>query len=196
MREWELKAVVGDLYALRQKVMGAGAQLTFLGRLEDRRYDMPDRSLEEKGNVLRLRVYRTQSYASASLDWKGPTEVVDGFKVRDELTTSVGDPVTLARMLENVGYSVVQEIDREIAQYDFNGTIIRFEVYPQMDNLVEVEGDPEGINEAIALLEMDRQEFTADALPEFMSRFEDRTGLKAAVSDKEFRKLAGSQKGD
>ena len=189
MREWELKAVVDDLYARRQKVIEAGGQLTFLGRLEDKRYDTPDGSLKEKGNVLRLRVYRTQSYASASIDWKGPSEVIDGFKVRDELTTSIGDAAILSTMLENVGYGVTHEIDREIAQYDFNGTIIRFEVYPQMDTLVEVEGDPEGINEAIALLGIDRKEFTADALPEFASRFEERTGLKAAVSDKELKNL-------
>jgi adenylate cyclase class IV len=189
MREYELKAVVDDLLERRQRLVSADARLTFMGRLEDLRYDTPDHSLAKKDLVLRLRVYRNNTYASASLDWKGATEIVDGFKVRDELTTSVGDPKVISQILTSMGYVVTHEITRDIIQYDLDGTIIRFERYPQMDVLVEVEGDPEGIESAISVIGLPRDAFTTDSLPTFVQAFEARTGLKAALNDREFSEL-------
>jgi hypothetical protein len=77
------------------------------------------------------------------------------------------------------------EIDRDIAQYELGAATIRFETYPRMDVLVEVEGEPDAIEKAIEALGMLRGEFTSERLPSFVSRFEKRTGVKAAVSDKE-----------
>lgn len=182
MRECEVRAVVDDLAACRQRVVAAGAQTVFVGRLEDRRYDTGDGALSKQDVALRIRTYRNASYASGSLDWKGPTSVEDGFKIREELTTSVGDPETLANMLKNVGYGITREIDRDILQYDLNGTMIRFEQYPRMDTLVEVEGDPEGIEAAIAVIGIPRDRFTADALSVFIKAYEARTGTRAATS--------------
>jgi len=45
MREVELKGVVGDAPALRQRLLDAGAREVFAGALSDRRYDMPAREL-------------------------------------------------------------------------------------------------------------------------------------------------------
>lgn len=182
MREWELKAVVDDLLIRREKLVQGGGSLTFAGSLEDARYDDAGGSLAKADTVLRVRTYRNQGYASCSLDWKGPSSVVDGIKVRDEVTTTVGEAESLRQTLQNLGYSVSHQIDREILQYDLNGTMVRFETYPRMDVLVEVEGDPEGIEEAIKVLEMPREAFTAESLPAFAKRFEEHTGLKAALS--------------
>jgi hypothetical protein len=52
-----------------------------------------------------------------------------------------------------------------------------------MDDLVEVEGTPAGIENAVAVLGMPRPEFTAERLPRFVRRYEERTGLRAAISD-------------
>jgi hypothetical protein len=77
------------------------------------------------------------------------------------------------------------EIDREIAQYELGSAMIRFETYPRMDVLVEVEGTPEAIEQAIEALGMARGEFTSERLPTFVSRFEKRTGVRAAICDRE-----------
>jgi len=74
-------------------------------------------------------------------------------------------------------------IDREIVQYDLQGTMIRFERYPRMDDLVEVEGEPEEIERAIAILGLPRAGFNTDRLPDFVMRFEQRTGERALISD-------------
>lgn len=184
MREVELKAVVPDLDASRAALVAAGAVRTYAGRLEDRRYDTPARGLAGRDHVLRLRVYRGAP-VRATLDWKGPTGYADGYKVREELTTPLGDPEALAAMLERIGCVVTREIDREIEQYDLGGTTVRFERYPRMDVLVEVEGAPAGIERAIAALGLPRASFTTERLPDFVRRYEARTGTRAAICDRE-----------
>ena len=144
--------------------------------------------LLELDQVLRLRVYESKTGKRGYLDWKGPTQYEDGYKVRDEISTAVADPDVMDAILENLGFSVVLEVERHISQYKLGGATARFEVYPRMDTLVEVEGPPEAIESAISAIGLDRAGFTSERLSEFMVRFESRTGEKAALSDRE---LAG-----
>lgn len=187
MREVELKSVVRDLDAARAALQAAGAVCVYAGRLEDLRYDTPERTLALKDHVLRLRIYRADPVRSG-LDWKGPTTYVDGYKVREEYSVPLGDPSELAILLERLGYVVTREIDREIEQYTLEGAVIRIERYPRMDVLVEVEGEPAAIEHAIAALGLPRDGFTAGRLPDFVMAFEARTGERAAICQRE---LAG-----
>ena len=183
MLEVELKSVVDDVERRRANVERAGATLAYAGRLEDRRWDTPDRALFAKDHVLRVRTYRNDAGARAELDWKGPTRRDGGYKLRHELETHVDDPDVLAAILSALGYEVSIAIDREIVQYDLAGTMIRFERYPRMDDLVEVEGEPEEIERAIGILGLPRDGFNTDRLPDFVRRFEERTGERALISD-------------
>lgn len=186
-REVELKSVVDDLARCRAAVEAAGGRLVFEGRLEDRRYDGADRRFATTDLVLRLRVYRTAQDVRAVLDWKGPTQLEDGYKVREEISTGVGDPEIMHRILVEMGYVVTREIDRTIAQYELDQATVRFESYPRMDDLVEVEGDPEHIERAIAVLGLPREGFTTDRLAAFGERFLHRTGELPATSFRELR---------
>ena len=183
MLEVELKSVVDDVPLRRASIEAVGAVLTFEGHLADRRYDTSDGSLLARDHLLRVRTYGGPSRQRVQLDWKGPTRREDGYKVREELEVSVDDSATLSAILERLGYRVTVAIDREIAQYDLNGAMVRFETYPRMDQLVEVEGSPESIEEAIAALGLPREGFTAEPLTEFVLRFQARTGASAALSD-------------
>jgi predicted adenylyl cyclase CyaB len=182
MLEIELKSIVDDIERRRGMVEAAGARLVFDGRLEDRRYDMGDGSLTARDHVLRVRVYRDATSTRAQLDWKGPTQREGGYKLREELEAKVQDADALVAILENLGYVVTIAIDREILQYDLEGAMIRFERYPRMDKLVEVEGTPGAIERAIAVIGLPRDGFTTDRLTEFAQRFEERTGTRAALS--------------
>lgn len=187
MREVELKGMLtgeDELAAARARLEEAGAELMYKGRLEDKRYDTADRALALRDHVLRLRVYRSDKVVT-SLDFKGPTTYVDGFKVRDEHSVGADDPVALAGILEAMGYVITREIDREIVQYRHAGAVIRFERYPRMDILVEVEGEPEAIERAILTLGMEREGFTTERLPDFVLKYESRTGERAAICDRE-----------
>ncbi len=182
MREVELKSVVEDVPAARRSIEKAGGILTFEGSLTDLRYGDPDGRLVAGDLVLRLRVYERDGEREGFLDWKGPTRYEEGYKVREELSTSVGDPETLARIIEKLGLTVIRRIDREIAQYRLGGAVIRFEHYPRMDDLVEVEGSPDDIEKGIGAAALPRDGFNTDRLPDFMARFEARTGLRALVA--------------
>ena len=182
MIEVELKSLVHDVEASRAAVERAGATLVFHGRLEDRRYDTGDRALTARDNVLRVRVYRDATSTKAQLDWKGPTKRENGYKLREELEAMVENADALVAILDRLGYEVTIAIDREISQYEYEGAMIRYERYPRMDALVEVEGTPEAIERAVAVTGLPREGFTSERLTEFARRFEARTGTRAALS--------------
>jgi predicted adenylyl cyclase CyaB len=186
MREVELKAVVDDLAERRRKVEDAGASLSFEGKLSDRRYDFSSGQLSARDEVLRIRCYRESQSTKTYLDWKGPTEFRDVYKVREEIAIPVEDFDALQQILLRLGLALVSEIDREIAQYELGGATIRFESYPRMDVLVEVEGEPATIEAAIEVLGLPRGTFSNQRLADFVAAFEHRTGVRAAVSDREF----------
>jgi adenylate cyclase class IV len=185
--EWELKAIVPDWDALLERLRSQGAVLEFDGRLEDRRYDTESLDLLARDHVLRLRAYRdlNGTVVRSSLDFKGATERRGGYKVREERSTSIDDPGTLAVILEQLGYQLTLAIDRVIVQLTLHGAVIRLERYPRMDDLVEVEGTPQAIEAAILATGISREAFTAASLATFMALFEERTGTAAAVSDAE-----------
>ena len=188
MRELELKGVVADERRARDRIEADGATLVFEGELLDRRYDMPTRPLTALDHVLRLRVERAHGRQRAVFAYKGPASLADGYKLREELGTGVEDPSTMHEILCAIGYAVTREIDREVAVYALHGAVVRFERYPRMDVLVEVEGDAPKIEQAIASLGIPRGAFTPDALAVFVREYERRTGARAAICRRE---LAG-----
>ena len=185
MREVELKAVAEDWSDLSNRLVDEGAVLEFVGRLEDSRYDTPDRQLAFRDEVLRIRVYRDDNHCRAELCWKGPTLLKNEYKVREEIQTSAADAAVLGDILVRLGYVVTREIHRQVAQYSLRDATVRLERFPRMDDLVEVEGEPEHIEDAIRTLRMPRDAFTPERLLSFVQRYESRTGLQAALSDGE-----------
>jgi len=181
-REIELKSVVVNEDECRRRIEAAGARLMFDGRLEDRRYDTPDHRLVTADELLRVRARSDDAGARATLEWKGPTRLENGYKVREELVANTTDAAELAAILERLGYAVIGEIDRHVVQYTLDQAVIRFERYPRMDVLVEVEGDPPAIERAIEALGMPRDGFSGDRLPAFIARFESRTRARAAIN--------------
>ena len=185
MREVELKAVLDSWRDRSVRLERAGATRVFSGRIEDRRYDTPEQSLAGRDIVLRMRIYRGPDGARAELEYKGATAYEDGYKVRDEVGSTVSDPEAVAHVLSGLGYTVTRAIDRDIEQWDVEGASVRFERYPRMDDLVEVEGEPDAIERAIAALGISRSAYTAERLTDFAMRYEARTGERAALSVEE-----------
>jgi adenylate cyclase class IV len=179
---------VPDFGALIRALHTAGAVTLLDGRLTDTRYDTPGGTLLAQDRVLRVRAFAGSPAPGASLDWKGPTATEGGYKVREEISTPVGDAVELARILEGLGYVLISEIERHISQFGCRGAVVRVERYPRMDTLVEVEGEPAAIEAAMAATGLPRAGFTAERLLDFVARFEARTGERAALNDRE---LAG-----
>jgi predicted adenylyl cyclase CyaB len=176
--ELELKGVVADTAAVIGRLRRAGAREVESGRMIDLRYDFPDGSLTMKDEVVRLRILEQRAGGvKATLDWKGPASVDAGYKRREELITAVDAPDVMREVLRRVGLRVTRTIERQIDQFDLDDTTVRFEHYQQMDDLVEVEGDPGGIERAITVMGLPRESFTSESLVAFTQRFTARTGL-------------------
>ncbi len=183
--EIELKAIVPDPAALRQALDDGGAMLRFHGMMRDRRLDRAG-ELAASDHVLRVRRWIDEEggHDVAEAGWKGPTSVNEaGYKQRQEIEFSVDDGTAALRMFEALGYTVIETIDRYVEVYDLEGTMVRMEWFPRMDVLVEIEGDPEGIEQAIAQLGLDRQTCVADSLATFVQRYGERTGEPAILAE-------------
>ena len=164
MREIELKAVVPDEGEVRARLARVDAMRVFAGTMRDRRYDTATHTLRARDEVLRLRVMRDAAGARAIIEYKSPTELRDGYKIRDESGSEVHDADALDAILRSLGYVVTREVDREVTVFAVAGATVRLERYPRMDLLVEVEGAPACIEAAIACLWMPRDAFTTDPL--------------------------------
>lgn len=181
-QELELKAVVPDPEALVRRLVDAGATLLFHGTMEDRRYDRGN-ELSARDEVLRTRLLIGESTQESVLGWKGPTRLSPGgYKLREELEYPIAGGAPADPLLLALGYSVIYSIHRAITIYRLGEATVRVEHYPRMDVLVEVEGVPEAIEQAIMVSGIPRDHFMADSLVEFVTRFEQRTGQRALVA--------------
>jgi len=157
--------------------------LEFQGDMLDRRLDRGGR-LADRDEVLRLRVFRPADGAPAYgvLAWKGPHSQRGRYRHRAEAEARVADPESVLAILERLGFAVSLRIDRRVEVYRLGQAVLRLEWYPDMDVLIEVEGEPAGIELAIAATGLAREGFVAESLPYFVAAFERRTGRAALLA--------------
>jgi len=181
--ELELKARVDDPDTVRKAILAAGAELVYRGAMIDRRFDRRGR-LERRDEVVRLRVYHPadKSPEWGVLAWKGPVQRRGEYRLREEWESRVDDPKAVLVILRHMGYKISVRIDRAIEQYRLGDATLRLERYPAMDVLLEVEGQPEAIERAVAATGLPRDAFLPESLPHFTEAYEERTGRVARVS--------------
>ncbi|MBA3894563.1 MAG: class IV adenylate cyclase [Gemmatimonadales bacterium] len=182
-RELELKAVVPDPAALRERLRAAGAVPGFAGRMTDLRYDRAG-ELAARDEVLRVRTLHHPEGLESILGWKGRTSrTPEGYKLREEIELPFARPAAdPARLLAALGFRPVHAVEREVEVYLLDGATARLEFYPRMDALLEVEGEPEAIERAIVASGIPRHTFTAEPLVEFVRRYESRSGQAAELA--------------
>ena len=181
--ELELKARVENPDAVRKAILAAGAELVYRGAMMDRRFDRRGR-LERRDEVVRLRVYHPadKSPEWGVLGWKGPVQRRGEYRLREEWESRVDDPKAVLVILRHMGYKISVRIDRAVEQYRLGEATLRLEWYPAMDVLLEVEGEPEAIERAVAATGLLREAFLPESLPYFTAAYEERTGRVARVS--------------
>ena len=186
--------MVADPVAVKARLEQAGAQPGFQGMMSDVRYDR-EGELLGRDEVLRLREYRHPGgRLETILGWKGPTRIsAEGYKTRPELEYEVkARTAPPADLLEVLGFRPIHTIDRYVEYYHLGTAALRLEWYPRMDVLIEIEGDAAGIEAALRVVGLPREEFTADALTAFAARFAARTGTLPVLAAAE---LAGAAPG-
>src|SRR6266851_3958797 len=181
--ELEVKARVEDPHRLRAALARAGAALEFQGDMLDRRFDR-EGGLATRDEVLRLRMFRPADGTPAYgvLGWKGPQARHPRYRRRAEAETRVADPEATVTILERLGFAASLRIDRRVEIYRLRDAVLRLEWYPAMDVLLEVEGEPDDIERAIAATGLARDRFLAESLPYFVAAYERRTGQAAVLA--------------
>ncbi len=147
-RETEVKLRVSDLGAVRESLRRTGARLLRERHLEDNLlFDDAEGTLREGGTVLRLR----RTPGTALLTFKGPRQLADGVKSREERETTVGDPGALETILRRLGYRPVFRYQKYRESWTCRGQQIELDETP-IGSFLEIEGDLEGIHAVAGLL--------------------------------------------
>lgn len=196
-QEYELKARLREpMDRFCRRLEDAGWSRCFTGRMIDLRFDTPDGRLAERDEVLRLRVYLPEDgedggdgkEARAVLGWKGPAARDEGFKRREEVETRIASAEAADGIVRRLGFSrVTDRIDRRIRLFVKEGVSARIEEYPEMDVLVELEGPPGEVRGRMADTGLSPEEWKPWPLPEFVRRYEERTGREARLHEADGR---------
>ena len=137
--EKELKFPCDDLSSLREKLQESEAERIAASALEDNLIFDRDGELRTSGRLLRLR----QDANGAHLTFKGPARYEDNVKIRVEEESRVDDAAVLHRILENLGYTVIQRYQKHREQWRLGGVIICLDHTP-IGDYVEFEGENAG----------------------------------------------------
>lgn len=146
--EIEVKFYVRDLRTLEERLRSYGAFLAQPRILEQNlRFDTHDRQLAKEFKVLRLR-----HDARAHLTFKGPSEYLDGTRVRKEVEFDFEDFRAAWRLLLELGYEVSMQYDKFRTVYDLQSAHISLDELPY-GNFLEIEGpDPASIHTISSML--------------------------------------------
>jgi adenylate cyclase class 2 len=184
-QELEVKFYLPDLPALRARLETAGAQLVQPRVHEiNLRFDTPSGDLTRSYRVLRLR-----QDTEARLTYKGPGELVDGVRSRQELEFTVSDFGTARHFLEALGYEVSVMYEKYRATYTLRGVLVTLDEMPY-GYFAEIEGpDGASIRKTAEVLGLDWERRILDSYIMLFDRLRERLGL--AFRDLSFENFEG-----
>ncbi len=150
--EIEVKFLVSDLSALRERLVSLGAKQD-QPRLYERnvRFDNPWDGLMMQGKLLRLR-----QDSSARITYKGSLvqAVESEVRIREELEMNVSDFDTAAAILERVGFVQRQVYEKYRETFEFAAVEVVLDEMPFGD-FIELEGEEADIRVAADALGLD-----------------------------------------
>lgn len=157
--EMELKYIDADHIRLRGLLESLSARP--MGRYfeENLVFDDAERSLKEKGILLRLRLKKGQAVLTVKRPPSG--EVDSRLKVFEELETPVHDYEVMWSILEALGFSVAFAYEKVREKWEMGGSFICLDTLPFGD-YVEIEGDGESVPRCAQLLELSSEKSTKE----------------------------------
>jgi adenylate cyclase, class 2 len=159
--ESEIKLRVADPEAARRALLGVGATLVRARHFEDNLLlDDGAGSLVVSGRALRVRRVGEQG----TLTFKGPRQVVDGIKSREEIEVSLPDPDALLRLLARIGFLPFFRYQKYREVYRLGEVEVVVDETP-IGAFLEIEGEGGAIRSAAAALGHPSEDFIADSYP-------------------------------
>jgi adenylate cyclase class 2 len=153
--EIEVKFLIDDPEAVRERLLAAGAEL-IRPRVYERnvRFDTADNALLPKEELLRLR-----QDTAVILTFKGPSayDRLSEAKVREEIEVAVDDFERMTSILKRLGYEPQQEYEKYREAFRLGDLEIVLDEMPY-GNFIELEGNEADIKSAAQAFDLDWQE--------------------------------------
>lgn len=157
--ESEVKLRVTGPQAAREALARLGAAPARARHFEDNLlFDDALGSLRRQGAVLRVR----RTPGEAWLTFKGPLQVEQGIKRREELELSVGEPEVLQALLERLGFRRLFRYQKYRESYRYGEVEIVIDETP-IGTFIELEGPPEAVHAAAAGLGYARADYLSES---------------------------------
>jgi adenylate cyclase, class 2 len=173
-KEVEIKFLVDDAAALARKLKAIGFRLQTRPTHEmNTLYDLPDRSLRARGQLLRLRHYGD----GWVLTHKGKS-AVSKHKVRVELETAVADGARMDAILRALGYTPAFRYEKYRAEYANDHGHVVIDETP-IGCLGEIEGPPRWIDRTAKQLGITPEQYITKSYAELFFEWKARTGSPA-----------------
>jgi len=156
--ESEVKLRADSPETARTAIAAAGGVLVRPRRLQsDGLLDNEGSDLRSGRCALRVRVEPDRSF----LTFKGPPQP-SAVKLREELETTVGDPVVIFALLERLGFRVWFRYEKYREEYSREDVTVAIDETP-VGVFVEVEGGEQGIADVTRLLGLSEHDYVLDS---------------------------------
>jgi adenylate cyclase class 2 len=134
-QEIEVKFFVKNFKVIKQRLRQFGAKISLPRSFEiNYRYDTPDSKLSAESKVLRIR-QDTKNW----ITFKGPGEIIDGIRIRQEIEISISDINNAHLFLQALGYEIYQSYEKYRSVYILNNSHVMLDELP-FGTFVEIEG--------------------------------------------------------
>jgi adenylate cyclase class 2 len=171
--EIELKFRVEDPAVLEARLRDIGFQQITPSTFESNTlYDTPDRSLRERGHLLRLREYGGRW--TLTHKEHPPVEEDTRYKRRIETETTLADGDALAHIFLSLGLQPVFRYEKWRSEWAHSTGHLVLDQTP-IGIYAELEGDPAWIDESLQKLGIDPETCTTDSYGKLFQKWRDRT---------------------
>lgn len=172
MPEIEIKVLGADVKRLKQRLLGVGAQPVFRGIVKCLHFDSGS-LLKDARKLFRLRRWEGENDFPSKFEicFKGPKQIIDGCKVREEIETTVADADLFEQIMDRLGYRVTLDNDKRRESYQWGDIHVDIDAYPGVPVYLEIEGpDPAAIDRALEALHLTDYERSTESAEELFER--------------------------
>ena len=146
MYEVELK-IETEHGPVRERLSELGAEPLERVRQVDTYYDAPHRSFAETDEALRVREERGEEGRRVGVTYKGPLVEAES-KTREEHETAVGDGEEMRAVLEGLGFTPAETVEKERERFEYRGYTVTLDDVDGLGEFVEVETEAAAVEEA------------------------------------------------
>ena len=159
--EIELKARVDAHEPVRERLRELGGELVQERGFEDNYLlDRDDGDLHQSGSNLRVRLFS----GAALLTWKGPREIRDGIRSREEIETVAADGPLLLELLGRLGYQSRFRYQKYREIWELDDVEVMLDEIP-LGLFLEIEGTDETVRQAANALAIDDEQVVTQSYP-------------------------------